>query len=54
MKSAHWLLMGRSRSGRPGSAAGTPFHVPEEALVGCCVALREQPEVIRYHWWPPE
>jgi transposase len=28
----------------------------EEALVGRCVALRDQPEVIRsyirYHWWP--
>ena len=28
----------------------------EEALVGRCVALREQPELIRshtrYHWWP--
>ncbi len=28
----------------------------EEALVGQCVALSDQPEVIRsyirYHWWP--
>ncbi len=28
----------------------------EEALVGRCVALREQPEIIRsytrYRWWP--
>lgn len=24
----------------------------EEALVDRCVSLREQPEVLRYHWWP--